>query len=209
MKIETDPGDWELARATYAEFSRKPGAEYIASEFALAHLSALLNRVQPRTVLELGAGIGTITHFLLTHPVAIEQLVSTELNDYCLEQLDINVPSEMRSVMELKGTPAEIEAGKFRFDLIILDGSFDPAVMIGHLSEGTAFFVEGARKVQLQALNEVSGQVGFQCSWTDYANGVKPLHISVAKHRGTGLPYPKLQIGKTVKGCTVGSISAD
>lgn len=87
MKVEPSALDWAYAKSVYDEFSQKPGAQHIASEFALAHLGAVLNKVKPNSVLEFGAGIGTITHFLLKHPANIGHVTTTENNPYCLDQL--------------------------------------------------------------------------------------------------------------------------
>jgi predicted O-methyltransferase YrrM len=73
VKIEPSEADWAFAKSIRDEFKRKPGSQHIASEFALAYLSALLNKVKPDSVLEFGAGIGTVTYFLMKHPANISR----------------------------------------------------------------------------------------------------------------------------------------
>ena len=68
MQVCPTEADWALAREVHGFFAPKPGARHIASEFALAYLHTLLNDSHAKHVLEFGAGIGTITTCLLSHP---------------------------------------------------------------------------------------------------------------------------------------------
>jgi len=51
-------------------------------------------------VLEFGAGIGTITYLLLS--VRPEpNLIAVDANEFCLEQLERNIPDEFRSRLKI------------------------------------------------------------------------------------------------------------
>lgn len=52
LEVDVSDEDWRHARLIFSEFKSKPGSEYIATEFALAHLSAILTTRRPQTVLE-------------------------------------------------------------------------------------------------------------------------------------------------------------
>src|SRR5689334_12958041 len=84
LRIEIDEADRTFGKSVHAEFKRHPGAEHIASQIALAYLSACLRSFRPRKVLELGAGIGTITYALLKHPCELEHVVATESDAHCI-----------------------------------------------------------------------------------------------------------------------------
>src|SRR5258708_24469779 len=83
--------DCQFAKEIYDLFSKKPGSEHIASEVSLQYLAACLRLFKPSKVLEMGAGIGTITQAVLSHPCAVRELVSTETNPFCLKVLRENL----------------------------------------------------------------------------------------------------------------------
>ena len=64
-----------------------PGSEHIASEASRQYLAACLRLFKPAKVLEMGAGIGTITETVLSHPCGVSELLSTEANPFCLKSL--------------------------------------------------------------------------------------------------------------------------
>ena len=78
MQLITSGYDLFIARNIYHQFSRKPGSHRIASAFSLCHLSRLIRLRKPRTVLEIGAGIGTISQLVLLHQERVESLYSIE-----------------------------------------------------------------------------------------------------------------------------------
>lgn len=84
MEQTINANDKRFASEVHSRFSSKSGSERIATKFALAHLSAVLNKYKPMDVIEYGAGIGTVTYALLSHPVGIKKLTTTEQNDFCL-----------------------------------------------------------------------------------------------------------------------------
>ena len=117
MKVKPSGSDWAFAKSVYDEFLQKPGARHIASKCAPAYLSAVLNKVKPRSVLKFGAGIGTITYFLMKHPANIGHVTTTENNPFCLEQFAANIPEEFSGRYDLIVDNATLVLGQRPYDL--------------------------------------------------------------------------------------------
>jgi hypothetical protein len=155
MRVYPGVFDWIIASRVHRRFASRPGSEHIASRVALAHLSALLRHQTPNTILEFGAGIGTITYLLLTQlPKA--KVLCTEHHHFCREQLGRNIPDALKSRLEvLHGPPTS-----GNFDLVIIDGGVN--VPASHLFQnGTTFFVEGTRLTTSEGLVRVASENGF------------------------------------------------
>lgn len=142
---EPTKADWELARRIGAEFKAKPESRHIATEFALARLSASVRAVRPKSVLELGAGIGTITKLLLEHDMRPETVVSTEDHPVCLDALDRNLADIDRDGLHVVTSLDELLALDFTYELAICDGGFDDPRQYKGIREGALCFFEGSR----------------------------------------------------------------
>src|SRR5262245_6025352 len=77
------------AKATFETFKAKEGSLHVANRVALEAIFQLVRQLKPRKVLEIGAGIGTISHLMLKHSHA--ELVAVEHNDFCLQELRKNL----------------------------------------------------------------------------------------------------------------------
>jgi hypothetical protein len=97
MQIRPTREDRAFAAEIYRRYKAKPGSEHIATEVALIYLSACLRIYRPRTVVEFGAGIGTMTDALLSHPCGVERVISTEHDKFCLGELAYNLRHHDRS----------------------------------------------------------------------------------------------------------------
>jgi predicted O-methyltransferase YrrM len=97
MRVRPNRSDWRFADELFRRYQAKPGSEQIASRAALAYLSACLRLYRPSTVIECGAGIGTITDALLRHESGPRRLVSFENNEFCLGELARNIAHHDRS----------------------------------------------------------------------------------------------------------------
>jgi hypothetical protein len=162
MKVEVSDADRTLAADIHRLFSAKPHSEHIASEFALAHLAAVLRTNDVQSALEFGAGIGTLTYLLLSHGLAVE---CTEKHPICLAALDENLPPEMRerlTVHSRRPPPAK------PFDLIIIDGRVKGA---GYAKKGTICFAEGSRAEARAKLETALNTQGLTCRFTNYPTG--------------------------------------
>ena len=207
MKLMPNDDDRALARETFERFSARPGAQHIATEFALTYLSALLRTRRPSSVLEFGAGIGTITSMLLDHPSGIEHVTCTEDHPFCLEQLDQNLRPEQKERLRLikeKGRLGDIDRD---FDLIIFDGEFGAFEKLQFLDDRVACFIEGARTRTRDAIDRHLADRSLACHFTNYNRGRKLMSMSWRKKRRFGMPLPKLRFNKVVKGCWVGVVS--
>jgi hypothetical protein len=207
MQLTPNDDDRALAKRIFDRFADRPGAQHIATEFALTYLSALLRTRQPSSVLEFGAGIGTITYMLMEHPCGIKHVVSTEDHPFCLEQLDINLPPEMRARLKLIKEEDSLGDIGNDFDLIIFDGEFGAPEKLHFLNDRTACFIEGARTKTRHAVNEHLSGRGLTCHFTNYNRGRKLVSMSWRKKRPFGMPLPKLRFNRTLKGCWVGLVS--
>jgi len=205
MKIEPSATDWAFAKSVRDEFLQKPGSQHIASEFALAYLSAVLNEVKPRSVLEFGAGIGTITSFLMKHPTNIDHVTTTESNAFCLEQFAANIPEEYRGRYDLIADDSNLIPGHRRYELVIVDHSVGKQGC-AFLDPGMICFVEGGRtRTRQEIQGELAGR-GLRCNLANYNRGMRYFSMGLRRTKKTGIPYPKVHIAKARKGCWIGVV---
>lgn len=144
----------QAARQTYQYFSTLEGNQHIASVYALEKIVALAQRYEVKTVLEVGLGIGSISHALLSHAKATGRTlryIGTEANDYCLQALPRNLQADF-SKIELYSNIEQVP-GDARPDLIIVDGSDATLAKLQALAApGAILFVEGFRGEQVRSL---------------------------------------------------------
>lgn len=156
----------DCANQIWASFKEKPGSQHIASRVAVAALMKWLKREKPKSVLEIGAGIGTLTYTTIRTLNSVFQradftLISTENNEFCLQELDKNLADYkdqfmvVQSVSELPETPST-------FDFIITDGGmYDDDSLFSRLGNRSFIFVEGNREEQSLTLEKVLGERSF------------------------------------------------
>ncbi len=208
MEIVPTAEDERFAREVYERFRAKPGSARIASAFALAHLAALLRERRPRSALEIGAGIGTVTWALLAHPVGVERVVATEDVPFCLEQLDRNLTQEMKNRLHLVTEPRTFASVQGPFDLLIIDGVWDWEAVAARLREGSACFVEGQRKRERADLREALRRRNLDCVFVPYRRGFRiqfswewPTSGGVLRVR------PRIRLSRRpLKGCWIGEV---
>lgn len=160
----------------WQRFAALPGAAVdgvagIASEHAIGGLLALVRGRRPTRILELGAGIGTLTFTILE---AVTELgidrrpgyafYTIENNEFCLGQLAGNLGGFAGRYRILRSTD---ELPKLRFDLIVVDGGGDLGNDMGvmsfddRLARGGAILVEGGRSFQRQLIERWYGHRSF------------------------------------------------
>jgi protein-L-isoaspartate O-methyltransferase len=210
LAIVPSDADRTFADAHHARFLEYPGSNHIAGRSALAYLSALLNQTKPKAVLELGAGIGTMTEILLGHPSRIERIVSTENNAFCLASLKKNQanPAEPRLLVATKegDVPRDVV-----FDLLIGDGGFNASGVYEdyapQLKLGSVVFVEGDRaNLRNQLIANLAKRgltlafreygVRFEKRWRPFLGRLERLGIKISLNRNT-----------RIKGCWIGLVS--
>ena len=189
FRLRPNSEDRQRAKRIYLRFKERPGSDHIASEHALAHLSALLRRYEVKSVLEFGAGIGTITYLLLDVLPKRVEIVTVEQNEFCLEQLNHNISSEERKRLSIVH---EMSSNSDRsFDLVIIDGKRRHAASF--MRPDTLCFAEGSRSRARQAINAALARRGLTCSFKQYPTGVR-------------LSWRKGLRVREKKGCWIGAV---
>ena len=182
MQIKPNEDDWNVAKRICTRFLARPGADHIASPYALAHLAAILRQADVNSVVEFGAGIGTVTYLLLTYPSPNRTVVSTESNEFCLEQLQYNIPPEFKSRLAVI---SDFRQPNGHFDLAIIDGKIPPAEDYPFLRPGIICFVEGNREPQRDFVKERCLEKGWVCDFQFYA----PRHLPILKRKKIQFGY--------------------
>ncbi len=205
MYLSPSLEDRETGSAVHQLFASRPGAEFIASDFALAHLSCLLNTAKPNSVLEMGAGIGTVTYLLLTHPQRPESIVSVEDNEYCLEQFNRNLPAQMRGGHLLTTDVHTARKQAKHFDVVIFDAENQAEEACEFVGPETIVFVEGSRKYQRAAIQAHLRSQDLKCTFNRYIPGHRLIAYSKTG-KACRLLWTNYRIWRRVKGCFTGMV---
>lgn len=110
------------ARTIYERFRAFPGSDWIAKPEPIAGVIRHIARARPRAILEVGAGIGTLTHAIVatlravSHPARV---VSIEHDAFCLAALDEHLGQELAQV-DVAPDSSKLAPGAF--DFVIVDG---------------------------------------------------------------------------------------
>ena len=115
MKLITINDISPEAREIFRLFKTKGGSEHIANLVALEALLRMVKRNRPRRVLDIGAGIGTLSYLVLRYTDA--ELVAVEDNEFCLREMARNL-AECRSYKVCGYDDFVPEA----YDLILIEG---------------------------------------------------------------------------------------
>lgn len=142
----------------------------IASEQAIKGLIKAIRRYRPITILELGAGIGTLTFTILetvselnVHEQSGFVFWTIENNEFCLEELARNL-KDYEGMFQVADSPQAVRDKNICFDLIVVDGGGDmpndmgPMDFSGMLAEGGAVLVEGYPLFQRQSIERWYGK---------------------------------------------------
>ena len=207
MHITPNDADWALATEVHESFARKSGARHIASPFALAHLSAVLNSERPVSVLEFGAGIGTTTYLLLSHPSRIARVTATEDNQFCIEEFAKNIGDQFKERYELVTKVKGLAVNSSHYDLVVIDGLLEPD-QYKLITLGTTCFVEGSRRPTRRELNEQLASRRLNCPFVNYNRGTRYFHLSMHHDPETGRRRPKFKFRNVLKGCWIGKVVA-
>ena len=201
LDLRSTAEDLAFAREIYARYQAKPGSDHIASCDALTYLSVCLREFSPRTVLECGAGIGTITDALLSHECHVDRVIATEHNAFCLNALGINLrhhdPSRLNVI-----APEELASLRADIDMIVGDGSRGRHHVFRMARQGTIVFVEGDRATFRAELRCSLADQGLTVQFHQYGTGEKD---SLLYRWGAHLPAPLRPARR--KGCWVGRVT--
>ena len=194
--------DRKLAASIHKEFKSRPHSQYIASEFALYHIASLLSTHKIQSVLEIGAGIGTITRLLLVHPKRPPRVLSTENNPVCFSELRKNLSDLDKEGWTVVGGHDDIDLTK-TFDLVIFDGDIKFDRLSPLFKDGVWCFVEGSRLGTRNDFANSLRQNGLNIEFKNYLPGGRKFYFRKID-KLFGLPIPWL---KKIKGCHIGRSS--
>jgi hypothetical protein len=197
--------DEKLAQAIFAEFKAKPESMFIASEFALTHLARFLTATPIASVLEIGAGIGTITKLLLVHTQRPAAITSTEEIPVCLAELAKNLAGVDKRGWTLVNGIGELDKAA-AFDLVLFDGTLDPKLQYSFFRAGTWCFVEGNRRDTRDDLMAHLAKSNLKIDFKSHFPGGCKLRVTWPR-KFLGFSIPKFQI-KQRKGCHIGQVTA-
>tara|TARA_B100000378_G_C17999086_1_gene396537 strand:+ start:330 stop:962 length:633 start_codon:yes stop_codon:yes gene_type:complete len=154
----------------YRKFSGAEGSQYIASEYALFRILNLVQKFQPRNILEVGVGIGTITDSILKSGNRYQlKVFGTEDNEFCRSQLANNLGSSFQE-LQLFRTIQELP-GDQEFDMIIIDGKDSSLQKLkAHMSDRCILVIEGDRKDQTDLVRKLLPDSKFVHSITSKRN---------------------------------------
>jgi hypothetical protein len=204
MRVEPKFEDWKVAKEVYRLFSHKPGSAHIASELTLAHLAVLVRTRPINSVIEFGAGIGTVTYLLLSRLPEDRTVVSIEHNTYCLEHLMHNIPPEMRQGWSIRH-PRDIN-GSERFDLLIADGKHAKDRTSDCLQIGGVCFVDGDRAKTRATIETGLAERGLTCAFVYHSHRSRRFEW---RRTVSGFPYPRVNLSLSpTRGCWIGEIDA-
>ena len=154
------------ARAIYERFRRYPGSEYIAKPGAIAGVSEQIARWRPSNILEVGAGIGTLTYTIIATLEANDheaRVVSIEHDPFCLAALPRNLGPSLSRV-EIREDARGLEAGAF--DFIIIDGgTLERGAYTELLAQRGRVLIEGFREHQRTSLRAVGRACAIREVW--------------------------------------------
>ena len=151
----------------YNHFKQLPGSQHIATANAVDGLIKWLDRKRPQRILEIGAGIGTVTYAILnyverhtkdlTHPI----LTSVEDNDFCLGQLEENLGQRLNKVRLVRDL-SDVQRSSEQFDFLIVDGG-DPedGRFASLIAERGVVFVEANRLEQRKHIDKLNRRYAY------------------------------------------------
>lgn len=141
----------------YRFFKTQSGSYAIAKPHNIEAIIHFCRQKQPKRVLELGGGIGTLSYTILS--VSDATIDIYENNDFCQNKLNENLkawPGRFQIIEDYKTLPPAKE-----YDVVIIDGPDPPGLpahrvvltenIIGSLDRIGTVFVEGLRHNQRRA----------------------------------------------------------
>jgi hypothetical protein len=198
-EVTPDEFDKEYGTRFYRIYKKKLGSERMACEQALIYLSACLRIFKPMSILEIGAGIGTMTDAILSHPYHPNLLYTIEHNEFCLEQLALNLSHHPRNKYNVLTTKTDITNLSLDLDLIVGDGGLIIPEEFRGTKLGTVFFAEG-KLIRLRKMFNEYLPSDWMIDFKEYGITYK---WSKGKIYRLGIPWPRKH---RMKGCWIGQV---
>jgi protein-L-isoaspartate O-methyltransferase len=115
MELRTINSISPEARTIFDTFKAKEASQHLANLVAIEAVLQTVRQLKPRKVLEIGAGIGTLTYLILRYTDA--ELVAVEHNDFCRQAMRKNLAG-LRSYKVCNYD----DIAPQEYDLVIVDG---------------------------------------------------------------------------------------
>lgn len=133
----------------HKKFASLAGSEHIASLANIRKIAEICQEEKPKSVLEMGGGIGTLSYVILSNSEANVDIY--EDNDFCLQQLEENLKpfqGRFNIISSYRMLPP-----KHSYDFMIIDGGqnepFHPEwFFLRYLREVKTIYIEGIRRSQ-------------------------------------------------------------
>jgi hypothetical protein len=137
----------DIARDVAKLFRAKSGSDFIAQEDALVQVGRIFQDVTPKTILDLGAGIGTISFYLNRLANYDLKFYLYEVDTFCQEALQKNLEG---MEFELIKSVQELEQLKHPIDFLIIDDyiDYESTKKLIATTGPKAVFIEGHRRRQ-------------------------------------------------------------
>lgn len=205
-KITLTREDRRFAAKVFARYKSKVGSEHIASKVALAYLTACLRQFKPKVAVECGAGIGTMTDALLTHPCGLAHVFALEPNAFCRSALAENLSHHDASRITVIGKDKNLKGIEFpSIDFLVADGGFARKRLYEMVKEGSVVFVEGSRGVFRTEMQQTLRERGLAIEFVEYGYHI-PLLSRLPRRWQQRLPSRIRPKKQRIKGCWVGQV---
>lgn len=175
-----------FVETNYRKFCFLKGNEFIASEYAIFVIIDLIKRFKIHSILEVGAGIGTIADTVISYCRQINYSMvysATEANQFCREALKRNLNNfgDLKLYHALDELPLDE-----KFDLIIIDGKEDVNLISQFCKSRSILLVEGDRYDQTKIIlsifpNSKYVNVTTLAKKKEYAPGEKGIYQGGAR----------------------------
>lgn len=162
------------SRQIVREFSKKArlleGSGYIATEKFLIRILPFLKTA--KTLVDYGAGIGTISNFALEINDRI-QIFAVETNEWCRTQYTRNMPPRLKKQVRLVETLTNLEDGSFPQSAIwVIDVEQNSDDVTNILrSKFSSIWVEGHRFNQRREILELASSNGIGLKYRSFLGG--------------------------------------
>ena len=149
----------------FEKYSNLVGSDQIATRYALRIISKQHNEYQPKSILEIGAGIGTITE-LLIRELPSAKIVSYENNAWCISQLVKNIDQKQVQII----TSHESLIQTTESDFLIIDDYLDEETTLALISriKPESVFIEGHRRRQRLYVMKSYKKMGCKIIFKNY-----------------------------------------
>jgi len=162
----------KLSNECYKHFSNLEGNQHIAGLFGLEKILDIIEVNNPKRILEVGLGIGSISYTILKNAEQKNEKIvydGTEANEFCLNALKENL-SEYYESIDIYNNIKEINPSQ-KYDMIIIDGSDEALNQIKDLiSPNGVIFIEGGRASQTNAMKSTFPKHRHTICISDYKN---------------------------------------